>query len=36
VLSPDHAVFLDGVLIPIRYLLNGATLVQAQVARVSY
>ena len=24
-LSPDHAVFVDGVLIPVRYLLNGAT-----------
>ena len=27
-LSPDHAVFVDGVLIPVRYLLNGATLRQ--------
>ena len=25
-LSPDHAVFVDGVLIPVRYLLNGATV----------
>jgi autotransporter passenger strand-loop-strand repeat protein len=36
VLSPDHAVFIDGVLIPIRYLLNGATIVQEQVERMSY
>ena len=36
VLSPDHAVFIDGVLIPVRYLLNGATIVQEQAARVSY
>ena len=25
-LSPDHAVFVDGVLIPVRYLVNGATI----------
>jgi hypothetical protein len=35
-LSPDHAVFVDGVLIPIRYLLNGRTIVQENVARVCY
>ena len=35
-LSPDHAVFADGVLIPVRYLLNGATLVQETVQRVTY
>jgi collagen type I/II/III/V/XI/XXIV/XXVII alpha len=27
-LSPDHAVFLGGVLIPVKYLLNGHTIVQ--------
>jgi hypothetical protein len=27
-LSPDHAVFVDQVLIPVRHLLNGATVVQ--------
>jgi len=27
-LSPDHAVFIDGVLIPVRYLINGSTIVQ--------
>lgn len=35
-LSPDHAIFMDGVLIPIRYLVNGASLAQQQVARVTY
>jgi hypothetical protein len=35
-LSPDHAVFVEGVLIPVRYLLNGATLRQEPVARVTY
>jgi autotransporter passenger strand-loop-strand repeat protein len=35
-LSPDHAVFVDGVLIPVRYLLNGATLRQEDVAAVTY
>jgi hypothetical protein len=36
VLSPDHAVALDGVLVPARYLLNGATVVQEDVGRVTY
>jgi hypothetical protein len=35
-LSPDHAVFVDGVLIPVRYLLNGATVRQVDVAAVTY
>ena len=43
-LSPDHAVFVDGdgeipapgVLIPIRYLINAATVRQRRVAAVSY
>ncbi len=35
-LSPDHAVFVDCVLIPIRYLLNGATVAQVPTARVAY
>jgi hypothetical protein len=35
-LSPDHAVFIDGVLIPVRYLLNGATVVQETASRVIY
>jgi autotransporter passenger strand-loop-strand repeat protein len=36
VVSPDHSVFIEDVLIPIRYLINGATVVQEQVERVSY
>jgi hypothetical protein len=35
-LSPDHAVFIDGVLIPIRYLINGRTIVQERVDNVTY
>jgi autotransporter passenger strand-loop-strand repeat protein len=35
-LSPDHAVFIDGVLIPIRYLINDATIVQIKQESVSY
>ncbi len=36
VLSPDHAVFQGGVLIPVRYLVNDATIVQETVAAVTY
>jgi hypothetical protein len=36
VLSPDHAVFVDGVLIPIRHLVNGATILRETVASVAY
>ncbi len=35
-LSPDHAVFTDGVLIPIRYLINGRTIRQERRAEVTY
>ncbi len=35
-LSPDHAVFTGGVLIPVRYLLNGATIVQEPAGSVTY
>ncbi len=35
-LSPDHALFVDGVLIPVRYLLNGATIVQEATDEVTY
>ena len=35
-LSPDHAVFVGGVLIPVRYLVNGATIVREQIAAVTY
>ena len=35
-LSPDHAVFLNGVLIPIKRLINGATIWQVEVTSVTY
>jgi len=35
-LSPDHALFLHGSLIPARYLVNGATIVQVPVPAVTY
>jgi hypothetical protein len=35
-LSPDHAVFVDGVLIPIRYLVNGRSIRQETCDRISY
>ncbi len=35
-LSPDHAVFVDDVLIPVRYLLNGATVRQEAAGLVTY
>ncbi len=36
VLSPDHAVWVAGALIPIRYLLNGATIAREPARRVTY
>jgi hypothetical protein len=36
VLSPDHAVFAAGALIPIRYLINGGTIRQEQRRRIVY
>ena len=35
-LSPDHAVFCDGVLIPVRYLVNDATVRQVRMPQVTY
>jgi autotransporter passenger strand-loop-strand repeat protein len=35
-LSPDHAVFVDGVLIPVRQLINGTTIAQVAVDDVIY
>jgi len=35
-LSPDHAVFVDSVLIPIRYLINGSTIAQISVHSIDY
>ena len=33
---PDHAVFVDDVLIPVKYLINGTTIVQTPIDEVSY
>ena len=35
-LSPDHAIFASGVLVPVRYLENGATIRQEEVDNVTY
>jgi T5SS/PEP-CTERM-associated repeat protein len=35
-LSPDHAVFVENVLIPVKCLINGSTIVQLPVDSVSY
>jgi hypothetical protein len=35
-LSPDHAVFADDVLIPVKYLVNGTTIRQVRSHRVAY
>lgn len=35
-LSPDHAVFFDGVLIPVKHLINAYTIVQVPVDTVTY
>lgn len=35
-LSPAHAVFVEGVLVPVGRLVNGATIVQEQVETVRY
>jgi Hint domain len=35
-LSPDHAVFVDGVLVPVKLLVNGATIAQAERRSVAY
>jgi hypothetical protein len=35
-LSPDHAVFADGVLIPVKHLINGITVRQECVATAEY
>jgi hypothetical protein len=36
VLSPDHAVFFGGALVPVRHLLNGATVAREAVDAVTY
>jgi hypothetical protein len=35
-LSPDHAVYVNNVLIPVKHLINGSTIVQVPVDRVVY
>ena len=35
-LSPDHSVLAHGVLIPVRHLINGSTVVQEAVAEITY
>jgi hypothetical protein len=35
-LSPDHAVFAHGQLVPIRHLINGATIVQEHAGEITY
>jgi len=35
-LSPDHTVFADGVLIPVKYLINGRSIRQVRRDRIDY
>jgi hypothetical protein len=35
-LSPDHAVYVNGVLIPVKYLINGTSVTQTKVDRITY
>jgi autotransporter passenger strand-loop-strand repeat protein/T5SS/PEP-CTERM-associated repeat protein len=35
-LSPDHAVFVNGVLVPVKLLVNGTTIAQVKRRRVTY
>jgi hypothetical protein len=35
-LSPDHAVYVNEVLIPVKHLINGSTIVQVPMQRVTY
>jgi hypothetical protein len=35
-LSPGHAVYVDGVLVPVGHLVNGATIVQEEVEQIRY
>ena len=35
-LSPDHAVFVDGYLVPVRYLVNGQSIVQETRETITY
>ncbi|WP_419758168.1 Hint domain-containing protein [Acidisoma sp.] len=35
-LSPDHAIFAEGVLIPVKHLVNGGSIAQVPAAEVTY
>ncbi|MDR3508730.1 MAG: Hint domain-containing protein [Caulobacteraceae bacterium] len=35
-LSPGHAVFMDGILVPVGHLVNGATIIQEAVDKIRY
>jgi hypothetical protein len=35
-LSPDHSLFVDGTLIPVRYLINRASVAQSPCDRITY
>ena len=35
-LSPDHALFVDGVLIPVKHLINGSSVAQVPVDTITY
>jgi autotransporter passenger strand-loop-strand repeat protein len=35
-LSPDHAIFAEGVLIPVKHLINGETILQVDVESITY
>jgi collagen type I alpha len=35
-LSPDHAIYIEGVLIPIKHLINGTTIAQIKMDRITY
>jgi hypothetical protein len=35
-LSPDHALFAEGVLVPVKYLVDGEGITQVEVASVTY
>jgi hypothetical protein len=35
-LSPDHAIFAEGVLIPVKHLINGTGIAQVAVERLTY